>query len=73
MIQSSANDLKVEAVSYTHLDVYKRQTLKRTVLVRFDNDPVMREYPLSDLAVLRKASRRDDDQDSSDLKDLEKE
>lgn len=53
--------------------VVNTATLKRTVLVRFDNDPVMREYPLSDLAVLRKASRRDDDQDSSDLKDLEKE
>ena len=45
--------------------VVNTATLKRTVLVRFDNDPVMRECLLSDLAVLRKASRRDDDQDSS--------
>lgn len=52
--------------------VFSVHTLKRSVSVRLDENPVIKEYSVDDIKVIKHASNNNDDISSAELKELEK-
>jgi len=47
-------------------------TLKRLVLVKYDGDPVFKEYQADDIKIIKNVNRKDEELLNADLKELEK-